>query len=203
MAVTHQLRPEGTDGRTESRREHLLVRTAPELLTLLLVAVLWPNTASLDSSAGGPGPAFFPQVLLALLALASLVGLVVEWRRSRRGTAAATPVPEVPGPGDPGLGTEDEGEETDLRRALQAAALVLGYVAATAVMGWVLASTAFALVFLWLSGHRKPWTLLGVALVAPQVLAYLFVKIVYIALPTGIGVFDTVTVLLYRVFGIY
>ena len=57
--------------------------------------------------------------------------------------------------------------------------------------------------FLWLSGHRKPWTLLGVALVAPQVLAYLFVKIVYIALPTGVGVFDTVTVLLYRVFGIY
>ena len=34
-------------------------------------------------------------------------------------------------------------------------------------------------------------------------LAYVFVKIVYIALPTGVGVFDTVTVFLYRVFGIY
>ena len=40
-------------------------------------------------------------------------------------------------------------------------------------------------------------------MVAPQVLAYVFVKVVYIALPTGIGIFDTVTVALYRVFGIY
>ena len=75
---------------------------------------------------------------------------------------------------------------------------MLGYVAATAVMGWVLASTAFALVFLWLSGHRKPWTLIAVAVVAPQVLAYVFVKVVYIALPTGMGVFDTMTVALYE-----
>ena len=34
-------------------------------------------------------------------------------------------------------------------------------------------------------------------------LAYVFVKVVYIALPTGLGVFDTVTVALYRLFGIY
>ncbi|QIK67356.1 tripartite tricarboxylate transporter TctB family protein [Nocardioides sp. HDW12B] len=203
MALSQLLRRADTDPEPDVRREPLVVRVAPELVTLALVAVLWPATVSLDSAAGGPGPAFFPQVLLAVLALASVGGLVVEARRSRGGAAPATAVSEVPGPGDPGLGSEDEGEETDLRRALQAAGLVLGYVAAIAVMGWVLASTLFALVFLWLSGHRKPWALLGVALVAPQVLAYLFVKIVYIALPTGVGVFDTVTVFLYRVFGIY
>jgi putative tricarboxylic transport membrane protein len=172
-------------------------------MALVMVAVLWPATLSLSSSAGGPGPAFFPQVLLGMLAVASLVGVGQEVRRSRSGRRPAVPVAEVPLPSDPGLGTEEEAEETDLKRALVAAALVLGYVAATAVMGWVLASIAFALVFLWMSGHRKPWTLIAVAVVAPQVLAYVFVKIVYIALPTGIGVFDTATVALYRVLGIY
>ena len=202
MALSELLRRDDTEG-THARGEHLLVRVVPELMALVMVAVLWPATLSLSSSAGGPGPAFFPQVLLGMLAVASLVGVGQEVRRSRSGRRPAVAVPEVPAPGDPVLGTEEEAEETDLKRALVAAALVLGYVAATAVMGWVLASIAFALVFLWMSGHRKPWTLIAVAVVAPQVLAYVFVKIVYIALPTGIGVFDTATVALYRVLGIY
>ena len=203
MALSEQLRRDGTDEHTAPGGEHLLVRVVPELLALVLVAVLWPATIALSSSAGGPGPAFVPQLLLGMLALASLTGVAQEVRLSRSGRRSAVAVSAQPEPSDPGLGSEEEAEETDLRRALLAAALVLGYVAATAVMGWVLASTAFALVFLWLSGHRKPWTLLGVAVVAPQVLAYVFVKVVYIALPTGIGIFDTVTVALYRVFGIY
>lgn len=200
--ATSQLLPRAQPQETTpERRDPLLVRVAPELVGLALVAVLWPATTGLESSAGGPGPAFFPQVLLVLLTLASLIGLVVEVRRSRAGSsrarvasaAAEAPVTDV-GP--------DE-DETHLPRALQAAALVLAYVAATAVMGWVLASTAFALVFLVLSGHRRPLPVLAVALVAPQVLAYLFVKVVYIALPTGVGLFDTVTVALYRLFGVY
>lgn len=199
MALPDLLQREDTPATATPSRERFVVRVLPELGALLLVSVLWPRTAGMTSSAGGPGPAFVPQVLLGVLAASALVGVLLEVRRrfgGHRDRPAGAPAaaPEE---------ASDGAEPTNLRRALLAAALVLTYVGATALLGWLLASTAFALVFLWLSGHRRPWTLVAVAVVAPQVLAYVFVKVVYIALPTGVGVFDTVTVALYRLFGIY
>jgi putative tricarboxylic transport membrane protein len=174
-----------------SRRSRL-TRLLPEVAALAVVAALWPVTGSLESSAGGPGPGFFPRVLLAVLGVSALIGLAREVVRRRPGRSASTSV-----------ALEDDGGPTDVRRALFAAGLVLGYVAATALVGFVLASTVFVATFLWLSGHRSWWRLVAVAGVAPLVLAYVFVKVVYIALPTGLGPFDAVTVALYAVFGIY
>ncbi|WP_167305882.1 tripartite tricarboxylate transporter TctB family protein [Nocardioides euryhalodurans] len=200
MALPDLLQREHAPAATTPSRERFVVRVLPELGALLLVAVLWPRTAGMTSSAGGPGPAFVPQLLLGVLAASALVGVLLEVRRRLGGHRDRTAVAVAAT--DPDAATEGE-EPTNLRRALLAAALVLTYVAATALLGWLLASTAFALVFLRFSGHRRPWPLVAVAVVAPQVLAYVFVKVVYIALPTGVGVFDTVTVALYRLFGIY
>jgi len=166
----------------------------PELGALVVVCALWPVTLGLESSAGGPGPAFVPQLLLAVLGVTSAAGILVELRRSRSGGAVVRPAAG---------GTGEELEAHSLPRALVASALVLGYVAGTVLLGWVIASSGFAALFLWLSGRRGLWVMLAVAVVAPQVLAYVFVRVVYIPLPTGLGIFDTVTVVLYQVLGIY
>jgi putative tricarboxylic transport membrane protein len=42
-----------------------------------------------------------------------------------------------------------------------------------------------------------------VAAVVAVVFTYVFVKVVYMSLPTGVGVFDSLTVALYELLGIY
>ena len=62
-------------------------------------------------------------------------------------------------------------------------------------------TAVFLTVFIWIGGQRKwyvPLVGIGGALVATVV----FVGVVYVALPTGVGVFDAVTVAIYGLLGI-
>jgi putative tricarboxylic transport membrane protein len=82
-----------------------------------------------------------------------------------------------------------------------AVALAVGYVWATMFVGYLFATMAFLTAFAWLGGQRRWYTPL-VGAVGALVLAYVFVGVVYVSVPTGVGVFDTLTVAIYRLLGI-
>jgi putative tricarboxylic transport membrane protein len=174
------------------------VTVLPEVVAIALCVPLWVASSEWTSSVGGPGPAFYPRFLILLMVLAMAVRLVQEVRTIRRGSTAADedepPLEE---------GVEMDASLLDNRRVVVAIALSVAYVLATLYLGWVLATFALVSAFLWLTGKRNPLITVPVALVFSVGMAFLFVKVVYISLPTGVGVFDQFTVLLFELLGAY
>lgn len=163
----------------------------PEVALLALTAYAYLQTLGMREEEG-PGPAFFPRILIALLALAALFramqkGIAMRRGRRPRDTAEAT-----------------EGESRMIPgKLVTVIALAVGYVLATAYLGWPIATFLFVVGFLYLAGRRKLLLTIPLAAVTSIGFSYVFLGLVYVDLPTGVGVFDTVTVLMFGYLGIY
>ena len=175
------------------------LKTIPELVALGLCVVMWTTTSTFTSSVGGPGPAFYPRMLIGLFALTMVVRLIQQIREQRQGVEPVdTDVGAVPEEG-----AELDASLIDSRRVWVAIVLAVAYALASMFVGWVIATFVFTIVFLVLAGKRNPLIVLPMALVLSLGFVYVFVKIVYISLPTGIGVFDLITMRLFEFLGIY
>ena len=79
-----------------------------------------------------------------------------------------------------------------------AVASIVLYVVLAPWLGFPLATAGFIAAFMLLAGSRSP-VAVGIAAVAGTVvLLYVFVNLVYLPLPKGDGVFETLTLALYR-----
>ncbi|HEV8586650.1 MAG TPA: tripartite tricarboxylate transporter TctB family protein [Methylomirabilota bacterium] len=133
---------------------------------------------------GQLSPAFWPRLVLAGLALACLVKAVQEARASAV-RAAVGPPPLARG------------------RLTAAIAAVVLYVLATPWLGFPLANTLFIAGFMVLCGARGP-VVVGLNAVGGTVaLLYVFVKLVYLPLPKGAGLFEDLTIGLLRALRIF
>ncbi|MQA64153.1 MAG: hypothetical protein GEU86_22480 [Actinophytocola sp.] len=173
----------------------LALRLLPELAVLVLCAVLYTQTADYDAgSTGGPGPALYPRILIGLLAFAAVFLVAQQIRqllRQRRG-APAEPQPD------------DLAEENlSSPRVALIIGMAIGYVIATMYLGWFIATICFVTAFLFLAGKRKLWFTVPLATALAIGFCYVFVKVVYIALPTGVGIFDEITFRLLQLIGAY
>ena len=164
------------------------VRVVAPLAGVALAAGLYLASRGLDEIAreGQLGPAFWPRLVLAGLALVCLLKAVAEWRR---GTPASDD-------------TEPAGEISRPRLAAGIALVVL-YVLATPWLGFMLATAAFIVAFMVLAGARSPLVVATNAVLGTVVLLYTFVKIVYLPLPKGEGAFEALTLAVYRALRIF
>jgi putative tricarboxylic transport membrane protein len=155
---------------------------------LAAALALLTATAGLDQVAreGQLGPAFWPRLVLAGLALVCALRLAAIWRR---GTRPAAPVPAA----------------SLLARGRLAAAigLILLYVLAVPLLGFPLTTAAFIAAFMRLGGPRPAASLATAAVGGTIALLYVFVKLVYLPLPKGAGALESATVALYRALGIF
>lgn len=174
------------------------MRLLPEVVILALCIPMWLATAEWTSTVGGPGPAFYPRLLILLLVLAMIVRIVHEVIAIRRGIADTEDAEEALEEG-----VEMDASLIDMRRVGVVIALSVAYVVGTLFLGWVLATFILVIAFLWLAGKRNALITLPVALVFSVGMALVFVKIVYISLPTGRGVFDEFTLRLFELLGVY
>ncbi len=175
----------------------LAQRIAPEIAVLAVCAVLLVVTRDLTTSAAGPGPAFYPRLLIGLLVLAMAVRIAQEVRHGARVRAGVAP--ERAG-GEP---SDFDPELISDRRVWAAVAFVVAYVVASLYLGWPLATFVFVVAFLWAAGKRQLLVTVPVAAALAVVFTYVFVKVVYMSLPTGVSVFDSMTVALYELLGVY
>lgn len=174
----------------------LLLKLMPELVMLALCGVLWLRTSDFKSSVGGPGPAMYPRVLIGLLALAMVVRIVQHLLAAKTveiDNEDLVPEEDV----------ESEELSSDIRWVFLAIVLAVGYVFGTIYLGWLIATFVFTIVFLVVTDKRNPLIIVLAALVLSFGMVYVFVKIVYISLPTGVGAFDVITVRLFEIMGIY
>jgi putative tricarboxylic transport membrane protein len=175
-------------------RGAILREVIPELLILAGAVYLFVMAGDFGArqQPGQLGPAFWPRLAAFGLAVGLIVRIVQVIREHRR------PVVRKVSEFD-----DIEGEEAPVHwpSAALGMGLAVGYVIATMFLGWMLATMTFLGVFVWLGGQRR-WAAPVVAVVGGLVLTYLFVGVVYVAVPTGVGVFDAVTIAVYRLLGI-
>ncbi len=177
---------------TKERRpvsRSLLLSVLPEVVLLAVAVYLF--VVALGFKQVGPsdqiGPGFWPQVLCVGIGIGALVRLDQKLRsRERRvvGDAAS------------------EADEVRMSRVALGIALVVGYVIGMLFLGYILATAMFLIAFIYLGGQRK-WYVVPLGIASSLLFAYVFLKVVYIALPSGVGVFDQLTVLLYELLGVY
>ncbi|MGH3342720.1 MAG: tripartite tricarboxylate transporter TctB family protein [Carbonactinosporaceae bacterium] len=181
----------------------------PDIALLAGAVYLFWLTGRFRESEGGPGAAFYPRVLIVLLAACALARVVQKLLAMRRGqpgdpatadtTAADTAAAETAA-ADTGA---DESPRVDPARLATGMLLVIGYVVATLYLGYPLATAVFVPVFLYVAGRRRLWITLPLGIATAAVFSYVFLRLVYISLPTGVGIFDRLTVALLTALGIY
>jgi putative tricarboxylic transport membrane protein len=173
--------------RPESRL--VLLSILPE--AVLLAAAVYLFVVTLGFRQVGPsdqiGPGFWPQVLCVGIGIGALVRLGQKLRsRERRVVREAA----------------SEADALKMPRVALGIALVVGYVIGMLFLGYILATALFLIAFIYLGGQRK-WYVIPLGIASSLLFAYVFLKVVYIALPSGVGIFDQLTVLLYELLGVY
>lgn len=141
---------------------------------------------------GELGPEFWPKVVCVGLFLSALARAAQKVRAGPRPGPGSTSAPNV----------SDQEPPVELRPLVIVLALAVGYVIGTIMLGYLIATGAFLLAFSWLGGKRH-WHVIPVAVITPVILSYVFLKLVYISLPTGVGIFDDFTVAVYERLGIF
>jgi hypothetical protein len=175
-------------------RGALLRELIPEVVLLAGAVYLFfvAGDFSARQQPGQLGPAFWPRLTAIGLAVALIVRIVQTIRE--HGRPIVREVSEF----------DDIGGEPAIvhwRSAGIAVGLAFGYVLATMFLGYMFATIVFLGAFIW-SGGQRPWYMPLVALAGGLIMTYVFVGVVYVSVPTGVGVFDTITVAVYRFLGI-
>ena len=184
------------------------------------------------SIAGRIGPDAWPKLVLVLLCavcvfeiLRRLIIAVRARPSGIQGAAPHGPNPHGPNPHGSNLhgaishkviphGTAQDDVEQDGDLAIEDGpvhpGLVAGAVAATVVYLLILETTGFFLttfvymaILMWLGGFRRPTILLPLSAAAALVFMFLFMRIIFVALPLGIEPFARISIALMTAMGIH
>jgi putative tricarboxylic transport membrane protein len=165
-----------------------LARTLAPLGGLVLALGLLAATRGLDDLAreGQLGAGFWPRMVLGGLAVVCVVRVITASRGSpadRIVSGSATPMARGP--------------------LALAIGLILLYVIVVPLIGFPLATGGFIATFMIAAGARQATRVIVASVGGTIGLLYLFIKVVYLPLPKGAGPFETVTLSLYRLLGIF
>jgi putative tricarboxylic transport membrane protein len=181
-----------------------LPRILPYALVGAAAGYLYYVAANIQyhARAGTLGPDFWPKAILILTLVvcaceiarivfagdaAQRTGGVLE-DLVEKGTEAAAGTAETPVESHPAL-------------LLAGMGATLAYVAAAQRLGFFLATIAYLVVFMWLGGYRRWGVIATVSVAGTLVLLFIFMKLVYVSLPTGVALFSAVTRLRMKVLG--
>ena len=166
----------------------------PEVGILLAAAYLFFVAGNFEyqERSGQLCPQFWPRMAAVGLGVAVLVRIVQTIRDRNR------PIVRVKTEFDEFQQAEAEVHWPSLWLAI---GLVVGYVTSTMFLGYMISTALFLGLFIWLGGQRK-WYVTLVAAGGGLLFSFLFVGVVYVSLPTGVGIFDTITVAVYKLLGI-
>jgi putative tricarboxylic transport membrane protein len=176
----------------DSSMRAVLGELVPEIALLIAAGYFFYLAGRFEGQTdpGQLGPGFWPRMAATGLAIA-LVARIFQIVRARN-----RPIVKIPSEFP-----EEEEAEVDWARLGIAMALAVGYVLGTMFIGYLFATAAFLMAFIWLGGQRR-WYVPLIGIAGALVSAYVFIGVVYVALPTGVGLFDTLTVAIYELLGI-
>jgi putative tricarboxylic transport membrane protein len=177
-----------------------LKASLPYWVTLAVSAYLYHVALGISAPGTGDqlGPDFWPKACLILMMLVCVAGIAKALLLGGRVREVDhEPVME-------GVPFEDQEEPAQRFPWLLGGgiALCLGYVVLFDVLGFFLDTFLFMLAFILLGRYRRMWIALASSLVGTLIFMFVFMKIVYVALPIGTPPFSAVSLLLMRLMGI-
>ncbi len=159
---------------------------------LLYRAEHFDFTAAVDQV----GPDSWPKlVLYMIMATSAFEGLrrLLSARRGRPAAAAAAPIVESP----------FEREPADMRIVFTCVAASLVYLTLFEIVGFFADTIVFVFVLIWIGGFRRFWAALAVSTVTTLLFMVIFLRVIYVALPLGIGPFEWLSTSLMRLIGVH
>jgi len=168
----------------------------PYAAMLAIAAFLYGRTASF-AALGRPGqlgPDFWPKAVLVLLMATCVIEIV------RVAFASA------PKPGAIARAKQpDAGEEGPRFPLLLGAGILLTalYVPAMQVLGFFLATVIYLAAFMVVGRYRRYGVVAVTSIVGSLAFVFVFMKIVYVSLPIGVGPFQSVSTALMALLGIH
>ena len=147
-----------------------------------------------DEVPGRIGPDAWPKIVLLLLLAMCL------WQIGRIVIFGAAPVAD-PISDDALHLTAGTGDYTYL--AVLAIGATIAYAFLLPMLGFAVATALFIIAVGYIGRYRHPLPLVATSVVAPIVLVFIFMRIVYIALPLGRGPFKELSLVLLKVLGIH
>lgn len=171
-----------------------LRRSAAYAVILLCAAYLYllSTRIQFEEVPGRIGPDAWPKIVLALL-LATCI-----WQMGRILIFGAAPVSSVD---DELPMAADEGDFTYL--ALLAIAVTVVYAFLLPWLGFFVATVLYLAGIAYVGRYRRVLPLVATSIIAPIVLIFVFMKIVYVALPLGTGPFKDITLALLKILGVH
>lgn len=185
-------------------------RTAGPIAFLVGALVLWNHIVQdpdmLDGMPGLVGPAGWPRFMLIGIGICALIWLLIELRASmlhlKEDPISHGGVLEEAAAAAPATAAPDE-HAYNKRRAAVGLALVILYGLAIPQIGFLLSTLAYIALWCLFGGVRRPSIVVPVTLLGTLAILYMFVMLAQMPLDRGHGVFDELTVYMYRALGIY
>jgi putative tricarboxylic transport membrane protein len=167
----------------------------PYAALVLGAAFLYHETGSF-ANAGRPGqlgPDFWPRAVLVLLMIVCGVEMV------RRALAARQAPPAAGAKSKP-----HEDEETRYPRLLAGGiAITVAYVPGIEYLGFFVATALYLAAFMLIGRYRRAGIIAAASIGGSLAFVYVFMKIVYVSLPLGVGPLRQVSTALLAVLGIH
>ncbi len=170
----------------------------PYVVVLAAAAFLYyrADHFEFEQAAGRIGPGAWPKLILVLMLAASVWGIVSSLWGSR-GASEERDAAFV----------EDEDlvrpPEIHPVRVWLAIAVTVIYLLLLSVLGFFLATIAFCLVLMILGEFRRPLPLALLSVGISTVFMFLFMRVVYVALPVGVAPFDRLSYALMAAMGVH
>jgi|SRR4051794_12208405 putative tricarboxylic transport membrane protein len=179
-------------------------RIAPYVIVLAIVSYLYFLATQIDFVAPGGriGPNFWPKVILALAMLTCTYEIVKSLffgkaERDLEGVLGSV-LKDVPM--EPPVAAPEE--KTYPHLLWIGIAMTLLYVVVIDTLGFFLCTLIYLAAFMWIGRYRRIGVIASTSVIGSLAFMFMFMKIVYVSLPLGVGPFAQVSFLLMRVMGI-
>lgn len=171
----------------------------PYAALLLGAAYLYHDAGRFAYAArqGELGPDFWPRAVLVLLMAVCAYEVVL-----RAFVASVAPPPE---PAAEGGGPHGQPEEEAHYPWLLGAGIgiTILYVLGLGILGFFLATTIYLAAFMLVGRYRRAGVIAATSVLGSLAFVYVFMKIVYVSLPLGVGPFEQVSVWILAALGIH
>ena len=172
-------------------------RVVPYALVFCVAAFLLYRAEHFEftATADQVGPDSWPKLVLYMIMATSAFEGVRRLLtiRSDQPKAQAAPAIETP----------FERERPDMRIVLTAVAASIVYLALFEIVGFFVDTVVFVFALIWIGRFRRFWTALIVSVVTTLLFMLVFLRVIFVALPIGIGPFQWLSTSLMRLIGVH
>ena len=149
-----------------------------------------------EEVSGRIGPGAWPKLVLVLLLATALWGVVSSvLRAGRMGPEKRSAAEEAEALARP--------PEIYPYRVWLAVGVTLGYLFLMPIFGFFLTTIVYVFLLIYLGHYRRIWRVAGLSVAIAFCFMFLFMRVVYVALPTGSAPFDRVSFALMAAMGVH